>query len=288
MDLPTRTIGFLAKPVRVLLTGSAFLLFGAGACFLSWITVPWTALQTRGDPVRRARRCRAAISGALRFHVAYMRFCRLIDYDPASIHARLPSGPFVLVANHPTLIDAVLLLAAHPSICCVVKGDLFRSPVIGRLLLSAGHINAGDGLAGAGATVARAALDRLQGGNPVLVFPEGTRSPTGGLGRFKIGGFQIASWAGVPLVPVLIRASPPTLMRGIPWYTVPEVAVRFDVSVLPVSEPTPHGGDARRLCSDTHDLFERLLGNPDGRTAPAQRAEAPHRGGPAPEGRSAR
>jgi 1-acyl-sn-glycerol-3-phosphate acyltransferase len=288
MGVLTRIVGFLSRSLRVLLTGSAFLLFGLGACVLSWIVVPWICLRSGRDPAWRVHRCRAAISGALRLHVAYMRSCRLIDCDPRGIAARLPTGPFVLVANHPSLIDAVLILASHPSICCVAKGDLFRSPVIGRLLRSAAHIDAGDGLAGAGATVARGAIDRLRGGDPVLVFPEGTRSPARGLGRFKLGAFQIAEWAQVPLVPVLICASPPTLMRGIPWYTVPEVAVRFDLSVMPASEPAPHGEDVQRLCSDTHDLFERLIGNTYGRTTPAQRAEASHRGGSAPEGRAAR
>jgi 1-acyl-sn-glycerol-3-phosphate acyltransferase len=256
-----KTRRFLTRQLRILLTGSAFLLFAVGACYVSWILIPALGFWHRKDPTLKVHRCRKAISRALRFHVDYMRWCRLISYDPRSIEAQLPSGPFVLVANHPTLIDAVLVLAAHPSICCVAKGELFRSPIVGRALRAGAHINAGDGKAGAGAAVALGALERLRGGDPVLVFPEGTRSPAGGLGHFKSGAFRIANWAHVPLVPVLIRASPRCLMRGVPWYTVPDAAVRFDVSVLSASDSARYDGDSVTFRSDTRALLERHTQN---------------------------
>jgi 1-acyl-sn-glycerol-3-phosphate acyltransferase len=249
----------LAKALRIVLTGSAFLLFAVGALYISWVVVPLIAFRHRGDPQAKARRCRRAVSRALRFHVDYMRFCRLISYDPRPIEKQLPEGAFVLVANHPTLIDAVLLLAAHPAICCVAKGELFRSPFVGPSLREAAHINAGDGNAGAGAAVALGAMERLEAGDPVLIFPEGTRSPERRIGRFKSGAFSIASWAAVPLVPVLIRASPPSLMRGMHWYTVPDASVRFDVSVLPAPDSIRRGGDPSTCRSDTRALFERLI-----------------------------
>jgi 1-acyl-sn-glycerol-3-phosphate acyltransferase len=103
-------------------------------------------------------------------------------------------------------------------------------------------------------------MERLKAGDPVLIFPEGTRSPAGGLGRFKSGAFSIASWAEVPLVPVLIRASPPSLMRGMHWYTVPDASVRFDVSLLSAPDSIRPGGDPTTHRSDTRALFERLIG----------------------------
>jgi 1-acyl-sn-glycerol-3-phosphate acyltransferase len=245
----------LAKLLRVLLTGTAFLWFWSGGCVLSWIVVPTVSWWYRKDPVRSARRVREIMCAAFRLHLQYMRVCRLIDFDAAAVGAQLPDKPFVLVANHPTLIDVVLLLASHPSICCVAKSALFNGPMVGRLLRQGGHINAGTGTAIEGAGVVMEAIRRLEGGDSVLIFPEGTRSPAEGLGRFKSGAFAIAARAGVPLIPVLVDCTPRGLMKGMPWYTVPDGSMRFTMSVLPSVDPRHFGGDVKALKKDVEARY---------------------------------
>jgi len=247
---PPRRDTFWAKQLRIWLTGSAFLLFWVGGAILSWIVIPAITLYHRRDAVLSRRSCRRVASSALRFHIAYMSACRLIDFDPRSIESQLPKIPFVLVANHPTLIDVVLLLASYPSICCVAKGRLFTSPLVGGLLRRCGHIDAGDGSVPAGAAVVLGAMDRLAAGDPVLIFPEGTRSPPRTLGVFKAGAFSIAGHANVPLIPVRISASPPGLMKGMPWYTVPGGTMRFELSVLKPVDPSRYQGDLRAMVAD--------------------------------------
>jgi 1-acyl-sn-glycerol-3-phosphate acyltransferase len=250
----------LSKALRVLLTGTAFLFFWTGGAVLSWLIIPWVSFTLRHDPVVRARRCREIICQAFRLHINYMRWCRLISFDPKSIEHQLPKTPFVLVANHPTLIDVVLLLASYPSICCVVKGALIRGPLIGRLLRQSDHIDAGDGSALAGAQVIEGAVERLRRGDPVLIFPEGTRSTAAGLNPFKSGAFAIACRADVPVIPVVIEASPRTLMKGIPWYTVPDRTVRFTMTVLHRVEPRLYGSNAKALKSEVQALLARHVG----------------------------
>jgi 1-acyl-sn-glycerol-3-phosphate acyltransferase len=245
--------------LRILLTGTAFFLFWTGGAILSWIVIPAISVYHRRDPVLRARRCREVVSLGFRWHIAYMQLCRLVAFSPREIQAQLPRTPFVLVANHPTLIDVVLLLASYPSICCVVKGPLFRSPMVGRLLRQGNHIDAGDGSAFDGAAVVQGAIDRLRAGDPVLIFPEGTRSPEEGLGRFKAGAFVIACRAQAPVIPVLIKVSPRGLMKGMPWYTVPDGTMRFTMSVQPAFDTARYDGKAKALQAETHALFERLI-----------------------------
>jgi 1-acyl-sn-glycerol-3-phosphate acyltransferase len=229
--------GRIAKLFRVLFTGSAFFVFWWGGLLLSWTVLPGLRLWHRQDPHEGSRQCRWVLNRGLRLHAAYMRFLGLIDFDASEVEESLrAAGPFVMVANHPTLIDVVLLLSFCPNMYCVVKGAVMRSPFVGRMLRYADHIDAGDGGPLSGVEVVRGAVERLGHGDPVLIFPEGTRSERGGLGPFRKGAFVIAMAANVPVVPVHIHAHPPGLMRGMKWYTVANGTMHFRFTTLaPVS-----------------------------------------------------
>jgi 1-acyl-sn-glycerol-3-phosphate acyltransferase len=124
----------------------------------------------------------------------------------------------------------------------VVKSSLVDSPLVGRLLRACGHVAAGDGSLMAGVGVLDAVRERLQEGFPVLVFPEGTRSPLGGMHRFRRGAFEIAQRAGVPVVPLFLRCDPPALGKGTPVWRHPRRCPTLTVQVEPtvdLSEMTP-------------------------------------------------
>ena len=103
-------------------------------------------------------------------------------------------------------------------------------------------------------------MARLRRGDPVLIFPEGTRSTASGLNSFKSGAFAIACQADVPVIPVVIEASPRSLMKGIPWYTVPDRTVRFTMTVLHRVEPRLFGSNAKALKSEVQALIARHVG----------------------------
>jgi 1-acyl-sn-glycerol-3-phosphate acyltransferase len=123
-----------------------------------------------------------------------------------------------------------------PELAVVAKRAMMRSPLVGPLLRRCQHIDAGDGGTFGGVGLYEQALAHLRAGTPVMLFPEGTRSPERGLGEFRLGAFQIAAQARVPLIPVLIRCEPPTLMRGQPWYEIPERTAVLTISQLPGSQ----------------------------------------------------
>jgi len=239
-----------------LFTGSAFLLFFTGGVLLSYLVLPLARLGG-GAPDRKARRCRRIVGASWRLFHAYMRWTRLIWYDPRETALALPRGPFVLVSNHPTLVDVTALVCTHPDLTFVAKTPMFRSPLVGRLLRACDHIQGGDGSAFSGAAVVDQALARLRAGTPVLVFPEGTRSPERGLGPMRLGAFQIAARAGVPIVPMLITCEPPTLMRGQAWYAIPKRLARMKITQLPTLSP-PH--DARVRADELRARWLEHLG----------------------------
>ncbi len=245
--------------LRVVLTALAFAGFYFGALLLSWVILPWQAWRHGGDRAQRALRSQATVQRGFLFFHDYMRIAGFVDLDPRTVPLHLPAGPCVVIANHPTLIDVTALMATLGRITCVVKGVLFRSVLTGPLLRHCWHINGGGGDASSGASVILEAVDRLHAGLPVLIFPEGTRSPVGGLQPFKRGAFEIASRAGVPVIPVLLNCDPPMLSKRAPWYRTPDKSAKFTMIQLPTLDAALWHGDTKAMAADVQALYQRCL-----------------------------
>jgi 1-acyl-sn-glycerol-3-phosphate acyltransferase len=245
----------VARVARIFFTGTAFVVFWLGGAFLAWVIFPLIRLRHRRHPTVAVRRCRLLLNLSLRLHAGYMRFFRLIAFDSRSVERQVPRGGFVMVANHPSLIDAVLLLSTFPTLYCVVKGSVMRSPFVGSMLRYCNHIDAGDGDPVSGANVVQGAIERLQSGDPVLIFPEGTRSPENGVAPFKRGAFAIAQAAGVPVVPIRIDCHPRGLKRGQKWYQVPDGTMHYRFRLFPPRLPAEYAGDAAAMARDVRSLF---------------------------------
>lgn len=211
----------------------------------------WSSLPTR-DPARRAGRLRAVVSAAFRSMHAFLRWTRLVDFDPAQHAAGIPAGPCVLVANHPTLMDISALLAADSDLVYPVKPALFNSFWARPLFRHAGQF------AGAGqdplrvARMVEAAMDRLAAGLRVMIFPEGTRSPDRGLHEFGRVAFEIARRARVPIVPLVITCEPRFLGKSSGFCRPPPDVPRLRIHVLATVDPTAHefAGSSSRILRD--------------------------------------
>ena len=163
-------------------TGTCFLGFWLGSFVLSWVILPLALIPLRGGPsIERERRCQEIVGRGFRLFLAAMRTVRVLVFRPRNVRLDLPQGPFVMIANHPTLIDVTAVMAVCPRIYCVIKSELFRSVLVGPVLRYSGHIEGGSVGSMEGATVIQRALRKLGSGQPVLIFPEGTRSPVHGL-----------------------------------------------------------------------------------------------------------
>ena len=120
-----------------------------------------------------------------------------------------------------------------------------------------------------GQAVVDACANSLSHGSSLLMFPEGTRSPRGGLGEFQRGAAHIAMASGRDLLPVFVSCDPPTLMRGQKWYDVPDrpfeltLRVGEPVRVRPYLEALESGETrprvARRLTAELREVFEKEL-----------------------------
>ncbi len=173
---------------------------------------------------------------------------------------RLREPGVLVVANHPTLIDAVVIISCMPQADCVVGKEYWDSYMRGTMV-GAGYIRNEGGLA-----IVQECARRLKRGRSLVLFPEGTRSPEGGLGAFQRGAAHVAIESGCDLLPVVVTCNPPTLMKGQKWYEVPDR--RFEITIR-VEEPIPvvdyvapgvsRSLAARKLTAAMRELFEKRL-----------------------------
>jgi len=254
-------LSFVGRSLRVVLTVSAFFFFFLGGCILSWIVLPFVALRWR-EPDERARRCQAIVHRGYRLFHGYMHVMRLVRFTRPTTTLTLPAGPYVLIANHPTLVDVTAIMSSVKSLCVVVKPSLFRNIFVGRLLRYCRHIPAGADAAAAGDVIAECA-ERLAKGFPVLIFPEGTRSPSDDLHPFKRGALEIARRAGVPVIPLWLDCTPPMLNHDLPWWYAPRRVPRLTIEQLPQVAPSD--------LQDTREMIRAISATYAARVAAAAR-----------------
>ena len=112
------------------------------------------------------------------------------------------------------------------------------------------------------------AVERIRSGQKFLLFPEGTRSPKGGLLPFKPGAFRIAGMARVPIQPVLIRNMPPFLPKEDKWYFPPSPISSLEMEFWEPVGP-PERGKEEELARELEHRYRSALGM--NRDAPEKR-----------------
>lgn len=240
-------------------TAASFSMFGVWGTWLAWVELPRIYRRTPGDDEAKSLACRERVSASFRYLFHFMHKRHLFDLEVIPKREDLPAdGRFVLIANHPSLIDMVALFACFPQVVIVAANYMYRTPALGPLLRRCKFIDGGDGSVFSGASVVSAGVQRIACGTPVLIFPEGTRSPISGFGKFRVGAFEMAKQAGVPIIPAYLSTVPRTLMKGMPWYRIPAEVVKVRITL---GEPIRcgEGEAARDMMKRVQDHYESKL-----------------------------
>jgi len=209
---------------RVFATGLSFALFGIGGLLLRVLVFPLLALCVR-EPGARQRAARGTIRLSFRAFVGLMRGLGVLRYDVRGLDKLERQGQLIL-ANHPTLIDTVFLIAFVPNADCIVKGALLNNPFTGGPVRAARYI-----CNDRGPELVEDCIASLRAGGNLIIFPEGTRSPRGGSAELKRGAANVAVRGGRAVTPVVIRCEPPTLGKGEKWWHVPPRQAHFRIEV---------------------------------------------------------
>ncbi|OPL12995.1 MAG: hypothetical protein AVO38_03340 [delta proteobacterium ML8_D] len=167
----------------------------------------------------------------------------------------IPVGqPVVFACNHASQYDIPAVLEALPiQFRFVVKKELFRLPLFGFGLRHAGYIPVDRSGGKAAMRSLQKAAKKVKKGTPVVIFPEGTRSPDGRLMPFKMGGILIAIKAGCPIVPVAIAGSHKVLPKG--SIRVRPGRIRITIG-LPVQTVGPEGPISKDIV--TKEVWDRI------------------------------
>lgn len=240
---------------RVIGTGLSFFTFGTGGLLLRLLAFPLLRLLVWEQQLRTLL-ARNLIRLSMRTFVIFMEKIGILHYDLTGLN-KLERNGLLIIANHPTLLDTVFLMAFVKQAGCIVKSSLWDNPFTHGPVRAAGYIKneSGPGLISA-------CIAALEGGSNLIIFPEGTRSPRNGSIKFQRGAANVAVRGKRNLTPVMIRCTPTTLGKGDKWWNVPSrrfqlsLEVRDDIEIGPfVTDDDNETLAARRLNEYLQDYF---------------------------------
>lgn len=202
-----------------------------GATCLLWtvVAVPLLPILPRGPGTRCGRR---AILVGFRFYVWSLRLMRAYRLDLTALRSLSDGPPVVLAPNHPTLIDALLIIAHVPRVACVMKSSLMNN-----VFLAAGARLARYIRHDPPRRMIHESVAELQRGGSVLLFPEGTRSTRAPINALQAGVGIIAKQAGVAVQTLIIETDSPFLGKGWPLFKRPGLPITYRIRLGPRFAP---------------------------------------------------
>lgn len=237
--------GGLQETVRLCL---GFLLLGVVCLTVSLLAIPLRVILPR---VQSKRIGRKLIAGMFRAYLRSLVFMGVCRFDLAALDA-LKDGPAMIIApNHPSLLDAVMILSRLPGAVCIMKADIVNSVLFGAGARLAGYIR-NTPLR----TMVQLAVADLHQGSHLLLFPEGTRTT-----RFPVGALQgttglIAKYAGVPVQTVFIETNSGFLGKGWSVLWTPRLPVTYRIRLGKRFDPPRH---TAQFASELEQYFQSEL-----------------------------
>jgi 1-acyl-sn-glycerol-3-phosphate acyltransferase len=189
---------------------------------------------------------------------AWLRFsCKIGVFEISFPEAEQLRGlrGTVLAPNHPSLLDAVILLSIVPRTVCIMRASLIQSPVFGGAASLAGFVPNDKGSA-----LIRHGVEKLKSGKNLLIFPEGTRTVAKAVNPFKKGFALIAIRADASIQTVFIEREGRYLSKGVSLFARSLLPIRFRLHLGELVKAEP-GETAQQLAARLELYFRQHLEN---------------------------
>lgn len=253
-------ISGLDRMWRLFGTGLSFAVFGLGGLVLALTIFPIFNIFVRNQE-KRARLAQNTVHASWRAYVAFMQALGVVSSESHNAHLLRQARGTVIVANHPSLLDIVFLLALMDRTQCVIKAGVWRNPFMRGVVKAANYIpNLNDP-----ERLLRDCAEALKAGNNLVIFPEGSRTQPGKKPRYQRGFAYLALMAKAPIQLVTIQCEPPSLRKGEPWYKIPPRRSHWIIRVherIEAAADFQSGGMAiavRKLCTHVEKRIEECL-----------------------------
>jgi 1-acyl-sn-glycerol-3-phosphate acyltransferase len=176
---------------------------------------------------------RRTIATSFTVYLWFLRVFCLVRLDCSALDKLQLDHSLIVVANHPSLLDAVILLSRLPRATCVMKATLKDNPLFGPVARFSGYIGNENPM-----NLIKQACDELADGAHILIFPEGTRTVEFPVNPFGQTAALIALRSSVPVQTLLIHFSTPYLGKNWPLFRKPTLPLRITVQLGQRFEPS--------------------------------------------------
>lgn len=201
---------------RVFATALGFALFGVGGLVISLIFFPLVCLIVSDKPKRQLH-VQVIIHNCFYFYITLLKILGIMTTEVIGKEKLLDDSAQLLIANHPTLLDVVMILSILPRTNCIVKQALFENFFIRGVVSAAGYIsNSSDPQ-----KLILDCVDSLNQGHSLVIFPEGTRTTPKKKLRFQRAPARVAIEGKINITPITITCVPETLTKNRKWYQIP-------------------------------------------------------------------
>lgn len=210
---------------RAIVTYIAYALFGIGAVGLSFVIFPLILVFVK-NPISKKKAIRGSIHYAFKLFISFLNTTRIARVVVINAHKIKEDNGCIIIANHPTLIDVVALIAVYKNSTCIVKHTLLKNWFIKKIVIAAQYIpNDSSEL-----LISKVVESFLNNDN-LIIFPEGTRTTFNKEPVFQRGASHLALQTRASVRSTHIYCNVNALNKETPWYVIPEEKIELHITI---------------------------------------------------------